>query len=150
MAKKFSGNKCSSKQGKFLKLAMFFNQLKFTYFAQQIMPHDEFLKRIRKTLYISSPSVSNYQEISRPLAHYAAEIFSETHKGHSLNRLNNVTVANLNASSCSLIIAMIYLDRINDMDPMFARRITPTEMFLVSMVCSLIFLITYTPTFFSF
>lgn len=106
------------------------------------MPHDEFLKRIRKTLYVggkstsaSSSAMPNCQSISRPLAHYAAEIFSESHKGHSLNRLNYVTVANLNATPCSLILAMIYLDRLQDIDPMYSRKITPTELFLVSMVC---------------
>lgn len=98
------------------------------------MPHDEFMKRIRKTLYCSS-SLSKCQSISRPLADYAAEIFSDTHKGHTLNRLSYVTVGKLNATPCSLILALIYLDRLNDLNPLYSRRITPTELFLVSMVC---------------
>lgn len=115
------------------------------------MPHDEFLKRIRRTLYVggtvpamASPS-SNSQKISRPLADYAAEYFSDTHRGHSLNRLNYVTVAKLDVTPCSLIIAMIYLDRLQHADPTHARKITPTELFLVSMVgwkleCSYIYI----------
>lgn len=105
------------------------------------MPHDDFLKRIRRTLYVGGtvPSMaaahsSNSQKISRPLAEYAAGYFSESHRGHSLNRLNYVTVAQLEATPCSLIIAMIYLDRLQDADPTYARKITPTELFLVSMV----------------
>lgn len=103
------------------------------------MPHDEFLKRIRKTLYVggassSAASMANCQRVSRPFAHYAAEIFSESHKGHSLNRLNEVTITNMNSTPCSLILAMIYLDRLQDSDPIFPRKITPTELFLVSMV----------------
>lgn len=107
--------------------------------ATQIMPHDEFLKRIRKTLYVggapsSASSMANCQRVSRPFAHYAAEIFSESHKGHSLNRLNAVTITNMSSTPCSLILALIYLDRLQDSDPIFPRKITPTELFLVSMV----------------
>lgn len=110
------------------------------------MPHDEFLHRIRKTLYVGGhvsaasahPSVSapsaNSQKISRPLADYAAEYFSEPHYGHSLNRLSSVTVSKLKGTPCSMILAMIYIDRLQAADPMYARRITPTELFLVSMV----------------
>lgn len=102
------------------------------------MPHDEFLKRIRKTLYVggipcSAPS-TNSQKISRPLADYAAQFYSESHRGHSLNRLSSVTVAKLNSSPCSLILAMIYMERLRAADPLFARLVTPTELFLVSMV----------------
>lgn len=115
-------------------------------FPQNLMPHDAFLQRIRKTLYVgghvssgsgarhvSAPS-ANSQKISRPLADYAAEYFSDPHRGHTLNRLNSVTVAKLNATPCSLILAMIYMDRLQAADPLYARRITPTELFLVSMV----------------
>lgn len=101
------------------------------------MPHNEFLKRIRKTLYVGgNPSSMDTPSISRPFAHYAAEIFSEPHLGHSLNRLNYVTVTNLDATPCSLILAMIYLERLQDSDPMYTRKITPTELFIVSMLVS--------------
>lgn len=112
------------------------------------MPHDQFLQRIRKTLYVGglSPSSSaaaapsaNSQRISGPLADYAAELFSRPHRvgGHSLNRLSAVTVARLNATPCSLILAMIYMDRLSVADPGYAKRITPTELFVVSMVSGL-------------
>lgn len=94
-----------------------------------------FLKRIQKTLYCSS--ITPHAEplgISRPFADYAAEVFSETHKGHTLNRLHYVTVGKMNVSPCSLILALIYLERLQDTDPMYARKITPTELFLVTMV----------------
>lgn len=99
------------------------------------MEHQEFIKRIKKTLYYGASS-STYQcdSISRPLADYTAEMFSKTHKGTSLNRLDFVTVSKLRITPCSLILAMIYLDRLNDRDPAYARKITPSELFLVSMV----------------
>lgn len=56
--------------------------------------------------------------------------------GHSLDRLDYATVGKLAVTPCSLIMAMIYLDRLNDIDPEYARRITPSELFLVSMMVS--------------
>lgn len=104
----------------------------------QVIEHEEFLNRIKKTLYYgSSTSTVKCTMISRPLADYAAEIFSESHRGHSLSRLNFVTVGNLTVTPCSLILAMIYLDRLNVIDPAYARRITPSELFIVSMVSGL-------------
>lgn len=101
-------------------------------YRQQIMPHDEFLKRIQKTLYSSSMSKC---QISRPLSIYASDVFNKEHRGYSLNRLNYTTISNLEyATPCSLLLSMIYLDRLRDSDPMYSKRITPTELFLVSMV----------------
>lgn len=101
----------------------------------KVIDHEEFLNRIKKTLYYGSPTVK-CTKISRPLADYAADIFSESHRGHSLSRLNFVTVGNLTVTPCSLILAMIYLDRLNVVDPAYARRITPSELFIVSMMVS--------------
>uniref|UniRef100_A0A182T8H6 Protein CNPPD1 n=1 Tax=Anopheles maculatus TaxID=74869 RepID=A0A182T8H6_9DIPT len=97
--------------------------------------HEEFLDRIKKTLYYGSSKV-RCTKISRPLADYAADVFSETHRGHSLSRLNFATVGNLSVTPCSLILAMIYLDRLNATDPTFVRRVTPSELFIVSMMVS--------------
>ncbi|KAJ6648798.1 Protein CNPPD1 [Pseudolycoriella hygida] len=102
--------------------------------TKQIMPHDEFIKRIQKTLYSSSMSKC---QISRPLSVYASDVFNSDHRGYSLNRLSYVTVGNLRyATPCSLLLSMIYLDRLRDIDPMYSKRITPTELFLVSMMVS--------------
>lgn len=100
-----------------------------------VIDHEEFLDRIKKTLYYGS-SKGRCTKISRPLADYAADVFSETHRGHSLSRLNFATVGNLSVQPCSLILAMIYLDRLNATDPTFVRRITPSELFIVSMMVS--------------
>lgn len=102
--------------------------------VSKIMPHDEFLKRIQKTLYSSSMSKC---QISRPLSIYASDVFNKEHRGYSLNRLNYTTISNLEyATPCSLLLSMIYLDRLRDSDPMYSKRITPTELFLVSMMVS--------------
>jgi Cyclin len=94
------------------------------------------MARIRKTLYYG-PSLKCPNRISRPMAELSAEFFSETHKNHSLNRLNYTSLGKYNnVTPCPLLIALIYLDRLNNTDPSFARRITPSELFLVSLMVS--------------
>lgn len=92
------------------------------------MPHDEFIKRVKKSLYYGS------SQLSIPMSDYMTDRFSETHKGYSLNRLSYDTVGQLNTTPYSLILALIYLERLKDTDPAYTKHITPTELFLVSMV----------------
>ncbi|CAD6997531.1 uncharacterized protein LOC101461354 [Ceratitis capitata] len=104
--------------------------------ASQVMPHDEYIDRIRKSLYFGDDALVDEMEMSCPLADYASELFSAPHKGHSLKRLSRVATSNVHASPCSLIMALIYLDRLNVTDPMYVLRITPQELFIVSMMIS--------------
>lgn len=107
------------------------------------MAHDELINRIRKTLYFGCDGILDDElEISSPLAEYAADLFSETHKGYSLNRLHQVTVDKLEVSPCSLIMSLIYLDRLNT-DPKYVRQMTPTELFLLSIVSIFFFILTF-------
>lgn len=92
------------------------------------MSHGEFLNRIQRSLYYGKA------KMSVPLSDFIADTFSDTHNGYSLNRLNYSTVAQLRSTPCSLILAMIYLERLKDADPAYTKHITPTELFLVSMV----------------
>lgn len=94
------------------------------------MSHGEFLNRIQKSLYYGSCKA----KMSIPLSDYIADTFSETHNGYSLNRLNYSTIGNLRCTPYSLILAMIYLERLKDADPAYTKHVTPTELFLMSMV----------------
>lgn len=100
------------------------------------MPHDEFMQRIRKSLYFGQDFCeSESMGVSKPLAEYASELFSDTHRGHTLNRLSCVEASSvIPATPAALIMALIYLDRLNVTDPCYVRRITPQELFIVSMV----------------
>lgn len=95
------------------------------------MSHGEFLSRIQRSLYYSNGKENQF---SIPLSDYIADTFSETHRGYSLNRLNYATIGNIRSTPCSLILAMIYLERLKDADPAYTKHVTPTELFLVSMV----------------
>jgi len=61
-------------------------------------------------------------------------MFSKPHRGHSLHRLSCVAAGNVQATPCSLIMALIYLDRLSVTDPGYSCRITPQELFVVSLV----------------
>ncbi|XP_070133327.1 protein CNPPD1 isoform X2 [Drosophila bipectinata] len=100
----------------------------------KVMQHGDFINQIRKTLYYGADTVDSEMEVSLPLAEYAAEIFSEPHRGHSLHRLTCVAAGKIHATPCSLIMALIYLDRLNVIDPGYCCRITPQELFVVSLV----------------
>lgn len=97
--------------------------------------HDELINRIRKTLYFGCDGIMEDDlELSSPLTEYASDLFSETHRGYSLHRLRQVSVDKLEVGPCSMIMALIYLDRLNGTDPKYVRQITPTELFLLSVV----------------
>ncbi|KAH8272196.1 hypothetical protein KR018_011099, partial [Drosophila ironensis] len=102
----------------------------------QVMHHSDFINQIRKTLYYGVDAVETDMEVSLPFAEYAAEIFSEPHRGHSLHRLSCVAAGKIPATPCSLIMALIYLDRLNVIDPGYGCRITPQELFVVSLMIS--------------
>lgn len=99
-------------------------------FFAQLMSHGEFLERIQKSFYYSG----RRSKMSIPLSDYIAETFNDTHDGYSLNRLNYSTVGTLHSTPCSLILALVYLERLKDADPSYTKHVTPTELFLVSMV----------------
>ncbi|KAH8410310.1 hypothetical protein KR009_011670, partial [Drosophila setifemur] len=105
-------------------------------FIFQVMTHGDFINQIRKTLYYGVGTADHDMEVSLPFAEYAAEIFSEPHRGHSLHRLSCVAAGKIRTTPCSLIMALIYLDRLNVIDPGYFCRITPHELFVVSLMVS--------------
>ncbi|KMY91561.1 protein CNPPD1 isoform X1 [Drosophila simulans] len=109
----------------------------FTNFVNfQVMKYEDFIKRIRKSLYYGVGTPDTEMSVSLPFAEYAADLFSETHRGHSLHRLSCVSAAQVHATPCSLIMALIYLDRLNDINSGYSSRITPHQLFVVSLMIS--------------
>ncbi|EDW63450.2 protein CNPPD1 [Drosophila virilis] len=104
---------------------------------KKVMQHGEFISRIQKTLYYGCVDTTEADmEVSMPFAEYAADLFSEPHRGHSLHRLSSIAAGKTHATPCSLIMALIYLDRLNIIDPGYGYRITPQELFVVSLMIS--------------
>lgn len=67
-----------------------------------------------------------------------ADLFSQTKVGNSLERLHLNDAANITrhacVSPCSLVLAMLYLDRLKKFNPDYLQRVAPSELFLVSLV----------------
>lgn len=74
------------------------------------------------------------------VAELAAGLFSEVKSGHSLERLDLEEAAALSrnacVSPCSLVLAVLYLERLKTCNPDYLQRVAPSELFLVSMVSS--------------
>lgn len=123
---------CASPREVFKKFSRIYVLANFLNF--QVMKYEDFIKRIRKSLYYGVGTPDTEMSVSLPFAEYAADLFSETHRGHSLHRLSCVSAAQVHATPCSLIMALIYLDRLNVIDSGYSCRITPQQLFVVSLV----------------
>lgn len=104
--------------------------------------HSEFLSRIKKTLYYGKLPIT--ERFSLPVTELAAELFSEVKNGKSLERLDLDEAAamtrNACVSPCSLVLALLYLDRLKTCNPDYLQRVAPSELFLVSMMVASKFL----------
>jgi hypothetical protein len=69
----------------------------------------------------------------------AAEIFTEVKNGQTLERLDVEEASRISrnacVSPCSLVLALLYLERLKDCNPEYLQRVAPSELFLVSLVC---------------
>lgn len=68
----------------------------------------------------------------------AAEIFTEVKNGQTLERLDVEEASRISrnacVSPCSLVLALLYLERLKDCNPEYLQRVAPSELFLVSLV----------------
>lgn len=104
--------------------------------------HDEFLSRIKKTLYYGKFPLT--ERLSLPVSELAAEIYSEVKLGKSLERLCVEEVADVSRSACvspcSLIFALFYLERLKTSNPEYVERVSPSELFVISLMVASKFL----------
>ncbi|XP_021934826.1 uncharacterized protein LOC110837232 isoform X2 [Zootermopsis nevadensis] len=104
--------------------------------------HKEFLSRIKKTLYYGELPIT--ERFSLPVSELAAELFSEVKSRHSLERLDLEEAAAMSrsvcVSPCSLVLALLYLERLKTCNPDYLQRVAPSELFLVSMMVASKFL----------
>ncbi|KAG8228385.1 hypothetical protein J437_LFUL008235 [Ladona fulva] len=118
--------------------------------------HRDFLTRINKTLYYGK--LPKTERFSLPVTELAAEIFSKArfpgnsvqlslrHGGRMLG-LERMTVGEVGditrsacISPCSLVLALIYVDRLRDCNPKYLEKTSPSKLFLVSLMVASKFL----------
>ncbi|XP_012273193.1 protein CNPPD1 [Orussus abietinus] len=104
--------------------------------------HDEFLNRIKQSLYYTK--LPRTDCLSLPVTELAAELFTEVRGGHTLKRLDVEEASRVSrnacVSPCSLVLALLYLERLKDCNPEYLQQVAPSELFLVTLMIASKFL----------
>lgn len=102
----------------------------------------KYLSRITKSLYYGKLPKTDC--LSLPVTELAAEIFSESQQGKSLERLHYYKAADISRNACvapcSLVLALLYLERLKTCNSQYIDRVAPSDLFLVSLMVSCKFL----------
>ncbi|BES89712.1 Cyclin [Nesidiocoris tenuis] len=105
--------------------------------------HDQFVGRIVKTLHYGE-KMPSLERLSLPVTELAVELYSEaaTRKTLERLRLDEASEINRNAcmSPCSFVLALIYLERLKSLNPAYVEKVSPSELFLISMMIATKFL----------
>jgi len=68
----------------------------------------------------------------------AAEFFTEVKSGHTLEKLDVEEASRISrnacVSPCSLVLALLYIERLKNCNPEYLHQVAPSELFLVSLV----------------
>ncbi|XP_056632204.1 protein CNPPD1 [Diorhabda sublineata] len=103
---------------------------------------NKYLSRITKSLYYGKLPATDC--LSLPVTELAAEIFSEAQQGKSLDRLHYYKAADISRNACvapcSLVLALLYLERLKTCNSQYLDRVAPSDLFLVSLMVSCKFL----------
>ncbi|CAD1468347.1 unnamed protein product, partial [Heterotrigona itama] len=74
----------------------------------------------------------------------AAELFTEVKGSYTLERLDVEEASKISrnacVSPCSLVLALLYLERLKDCNPQYLQQVAPSELFLVSLMVASKFL----------
>nr|SVE70423.1 EOG090X069C [Daphnia similis]SVE71047.1 EOG090X069C [Daphnia similis]SVE71678.1 EOG090X069C [Daphnia similis]SVE72310.1 EOG090X069C [Daphnia similis] len=113
--------------------------------SHEVMDYSELTERLRKTLYYGSVSKASHNlNSSLPLTRVMVEKFSETDSNLFLEKLCFEYAAELSReaclSPCSLVVALIYLERLCQSNPNFVSSIPSSKLFLISVMVASKFL----------
>nr|XP_053628420.1 uncharacterized protein LOC128685788 isoform X2 [Cherax quadricarinatus] len=96
----------------------------------------EYAERIRKSLYYGRLSVTNRPSL--PFTSLSVEKFSELCRQDGLEKLDLRYASSMCydacVTPCSLILALVYLDRLHSRNPEYLTSTSPTQVFLVAMM----------------
>ncbi|RZB39201.1 protein CNPPD1 [Asbolus verrucosus] len=111
-------------------------------YCKAIGDHQKYISRITKTLYYGK--FPKPEGLSLPVTELAAELFSEAQHGRSLDRLHCDDASNISrnacVSPCSLVLAILYLERLKKLSPEYLEKTASSDLFLVSLMVSCKFL----------
>lgn len=102
--------------------------------------HNEFLNRITKSLYYFEFPMTDC--LSLPVTEMAAELFTGVNR--TLDRLDVEEASKISrnacVSPCSLILALLYLEKLKDCNPEYLHQVAPSKLFLISLMIASKFL----------
>lgn len=79
-----------------------------------------------------------HELISFTFSELAAELFTEVKSGHTLEKLDVEEASRISrnacVSPCSLVLALLYIERLKNCNPEYLLQVAPSELFLVSLV----------------
>lgn len=100
------------------------------------------MSRIKKSLYYGQ--LPSTERLSLPVTELATELFSASQRKHSLQRLDLQEASDLSRSACvspcSLVLALLYLERLQSSRPSYLRETPPSELYLISLMVATKFL----------
>nr|SVE74182.1 EOG090X069C [Daphnia barbata] len=113
--------------------------------STEIMDYSELTERLRKTMYYGSVSRASHSlNSSLPLTRVMVEKFGETDSNLFLEKLCFEYAAELSReaclSPCSLVVALIYLERLCQSNPNFVSSLPSSKLFLISVMVASKFL----------
>lgn len=105
-------------------------------FSKFLPEYVEYAERIRKSLYYGRLSVTNRPSL--PFTSLSVEKFSELCRQDGLEKLDLRYASSMCydacVTPCSLILALVYLDRLHSRNPEYLTSTSPTQVFLVAMM----------------
>jgi len=97
--------------------------------------HAELSERLRKTLYYGKPPST--ERHSLPVTEFAVEFFQDA-APRELGRLDTFLAAGFSRQACmspsSLMLSMIYIERLKHKNPEYLQQVSSADLFLISMM----------------
>lgn len=110
---------------------------------QTMKSHSVLVERLRKSLYYGSKNCGSQELLdcpSMPLTEVTVQLFEKTvtsgSRGLDVFDMNFASSVSRQAciSPTSIMLSMVYLERLKRKNPEYLRRVSPCDLFLVSIV----------------
>lgn len=99
--------------------------------------HQQLSDRVRKRLYYSWDKESTLDNLSSPVADIAVELLQKAAPS-PIHRLQKKYVSHVSReaciSPCSMMLALVYIERVRHRNPEYLQQISSSDLFLISMM----------------
>uniref|UniRef100_A0A8C6XFT5 Protein CNPPD1 n=1 Tax=Naja naja TaxID=35670 RepID=A0A8C6XFT5_NAJNA len=103
------------------------------FFFQFLPKHQQLSDRVRKRLYYGWDKDSALDNLSSPVADIAVELLQKAAPS-PIRRLQKKYVSHACISPCSMMLALVYIERLRHRNPEYLQQISSSDLFLISMM----------------